>query len=81
MDPIQQLMSLAGYPQVGGRSQQAVQIAQAIQAGQISKEEATELLGDLKTQNDIESQAIALQEHVAFDQALSGLLTIVSGMA
>jgi polyhydroxyalkanoate synthesis regulator phasin len=81
MDPIQQLMSLAGYPTVGSRSQQAVQIAQAIQEGQISKQEAAELLEDLKTQNQIEAQANTLQEHVAFDQALSGLITIVSGMA
>lgn len=81
MDPVQQLMSLMGYPVVGGRSQQAVQIAQAIQAGQLSKQEAAELLNDLKTQNDIEAQANTLQEHVAFDQALTGLITVVSGMA
>ena len=81
MDPIQQLTQLMGYPVVSGRSQQAVQIAQAIQAGQLSKQEAAELLEDLKTQNQIEGQANTLQEHLAFDQAITGLIMIVGATA
>ena len=81
MDPIQQLTQFMGYPAVSGRSQQAVQIAQAIQAGQLSKQEAAELLEDLKTQNQIEGQANTLQEHLAFDQAITGLIMIVGATA
>jgi hypothetical protein len=81
MDPIQQLIQLAGYPVVGASCAQAVQIAQAVQAGQISKDEATALLQDLKEQELIRQGANLLQEHIVFDQAMTGLITIVSSMA
>jgi|CryBogDrversion2_5_1035270.scaffolds.fasta_scaffold72486_1 polyhydroxyalkanoate synthesis regulator phasin len=81
MDPVQQLMQLMGYPVIGASSGQAVQIAQGVQSGQISKEEATQLLQDLQAQERINHGASQLQEHLVFDQAMSGLIMLVSAMA
>lgn len=81
MDPLQQLSQLAGYPAVADASNQALQIAQAVQNRQLSPQEAQQLLEDLKTQNQIAAQANQLQEHLAFNDAMSGLIVLVSNFA
>jgi polyhydroxyalkanoate synthesis regulator phasin len=80
VDPLQTLSQLAGYPAVADASNQALQIAQAVQQGQLNKQEAAQLLEDLKTQNQIAAGANALQEHLAFNDAMSGLILIISNI-
>jgi polyhydroxyalkanoate synthesis regulator phasin len=82
MADLSQIVTLANceHQTIAWAAQQTVSIIQNRQNGSLTAEDATALLEDLKTQVQIAMAADSVENKVLIDNAISGVISIVSAV-
>ncbi|MDE1830433.1 MAG: hypothetical protein KGI25_08930 [Thaumarchaeota archaeon] len=79
MNELEQLLG-CNYPWATNRAQQALQIKAAVEANQITKEQATELLQDLINTDQLDKEATDFSVKTQLVNAVTNLISILSNV-
>lgn len=79
MDELNALLS-CGYPWAVTRAQTALEITSAVHGGQMSRDEATELLQDLVNTDTLDKEANDFSVRTKLVNAVTNLITLISNL-